>query len=154
MGVCTALIFGAKLAMAPLPNIEPVSLLIIIFTRFFGAKALIVIYSYTMLEGVFYGFGSWWICYLYVWAVLFLVVLLLREMDSAVGWAIVSGMFGLLFGALCSLTYVFILGPAGGLAYFLSGLTFDLLHCAGNFVIALLLYRPLTKVMDALRQAN
>ncbi len=145
--MCTALMFGSKVAMAALPNIEPVSLMIIVFTRCFGRRALLVIYGYVLLEGIFYGFGSWWICYLYVWAVLFAAVRLLRFLDSAVGYAVVSGIFGLLFGALCSLSYLFILGPAGALAYFLSGIPFDLVHCAGNFVLTLVLYRPLMRAM-------
>lgn len=147
LGVCTALMFGAKVAMAGLPNIEPVSLLVIVFTRCFKNRALLIIYGYVLLEGFFYGFGSWWVCYLYVWAVLFAAVRLLHSLDSAPGYAMLSGIFGLCFGALCSLTYLFILGPAGALAYFLSGIPFDLMHCAGNFVLALLLYRPLMRAV-------
>ena len=153
MGLCTALMFGSKVALASLPNIEPVSLLIILYTRFFGAKALGIIYTYVLLEGIFYGFGSWWLCYLYIWAVLFGVVMALRWMDSVIGWALISGLFGLLYGALCSFTYLFLLGPGGAWAYFLSGLGFDLAHCAGNVVMVLLLYRPLTKAMARIPRA-
>lgn len=147
LGVCTALMFGAKVAMTSLPNIEPVSLMIIVFTRFFKGRALLIIYAYVLLEGFFYGFGSWWICYLYVWAILFAAAWLLHSLDNALGYAMLSGIFGLCFGGLCSLTYLFVLGPAGALAYFLNGIPFDLAHCAGNFTLALFLYRPLMRAM-------
>ncbi|MEG1181634.1 MAG: hypothetical protein RSD39_06360, partial [Oscillospiraceae bacterium] len=64
------------------------------------------------------------------------------------GWAFISGIFGLLFGALCSIPYFFILGINGAIAYFISGLLFDLAHCAGNFAVALLLYKPLHSVIE------
>ena len=34
------------------------------------------------------------------------------------------------------------------LSYWVSGITFDLVHCAGNFVFTLTLYKPLYKVME------
>ena len=34
------------------------------------------------------------------------------------------------------------------LSYWVSGITFDLIHCAGNFVFTLTLYKPLYKVME------
>ena len=45
-----ALMFGAKMAMAALPNIEPVSLLVLVYTVVFGKKALGPIYVYVLLE--------------------------------------------------------------------------------------------------------
>ena len=38
LAVCTAVLFGAKEAMALLPNIEPVTLLLLLYTLFFGRK--------------------------------------------------------------------------------------------------------------------
>ena len=86
--------YAAKMAMAGLPNIEPVSLLVIVYTLVFGRKALLPIYIYVAVELVTWGFGLWNICYLYVWLVLFAVTTALRRMDSPLGWAVVSGAFG------------------------------------------------------------
>jgi len=69
-------------------------------------------------------------------------------MQSPIGWAAILGLFGLLFGALCSIPYFFILGPAGGLSYFLSGIPYDLLHCVGNAVSGLLLWKPVGKALE------
>ena len=56
-GMLGALTFGAKVAMAGLPNIEPVSLFVMLFAVTFGWKALYPIYLYVMLEILCYGLG-------------------------------------------------------------------------------------------------
>ena len=145
-----AVMFAGKMAMAGLPNIEPVSLLVILYTLVFGRKALWSIYLYVGLECAVWGLNTWSICYLYVWLLLYLLTRLLRNMDSPLGWAVVSGGFGLLFGLLCTPVQLVIGGWAYGLSWWLSGIPFDLAHCAGNFAMALLLYRPCRRALEAL----
>lgn len=139
-----ALMFAAKMALAALPNIEPVSLLVIVYTVVYGRKALYPIYVYVMLEVLFWGLGLWNLNYLYVWLVLFFLAMVFRNMKSPWGWAILSGTFGLSFGLLCTPVYLLTGGWAFGLSWWVSGIPWDVVHCAGNFVIALVLVRPLT----------
>ena len=61
-------------------------------------------------------------------------------------WAIVDGGFGLCFGALFAIPYIFF-SPAYAFSYWISGIPFDIVHCAGNFMIALLLFKPLDAAM-------
>ena len=46
--------------------------------------------------------------------------------------------------------YLFTGGLHFALSWWLSGIPFDLLHCAGNFVLAALLFVPLRKLLDKL----
>jgi energy-coupling factor transport system substrate-specific component len=147
-----ALMFGAKMAMAALPNIEPVSLLILVYTAVFGRKALYPIYIYVLLELMVWGLGLWNLNYLYVWLVLYLLGRLFRRMDSPWGWAILSGGYGLAFGLLCTPVYLVTGGWAYALSWWVSGIPFDVAHCAGNFALALVLYRPLTKGLGRLKR--
>jgi energy-coupling factor transport system substrate-specific component len=147
-----ALLFGAKMAMAALPNIEPVSLLILVYTAVFGRKALYPIYIYVLLELMVWGLGLWNLNYLYVWLVLYLLGRLFRRMDSPWGWAILSGGYGLAFGLLCTPVYLVTGGWAYGLSWWVSGIPFDVAHCAGNFALALVLYRPLTTGLGRLKR--
>jgi len=149
-GVLAALTFGAKMVMSGLPNIEPVSLMIMIFAVVFGKKGLYPMYVYVVMEFLFFGFGLWNINYLYIWLILFVAAWLLRKMESPVGWAILSGSFGLCFGALCGIVDIFIGGWGYALTKWMAGLNFDLWHCAGNFFIALLLFNPLRKLSEKL----
>ena len=151
-GILGALTFGAKVAMSFLPNIEPVSLLVMLYAVVFGRKCLYPIYLYVMMEILFYGIQLWNINYLYVWAILALGAWLLRGSDSPLAWAMLSGVFGLLFGALCAPVYLFSGGISFAVSWWVSGIPFDLLHCAGNFVMALVLFQPLKKLLERLYQ--
>ena len=75
---------------------------------------------------------------------------LLRKNRSAFLWAVLAAIHGLTFGAFCSIPYLFIGGWALALSYWVSGLSFDLIHCGGNFVLTLTLFKPLYRVMDKL----
>lgn len=142
--------FAGKMVMAGLPNIEPVSLLVILYTLAFGRKALWSIYLYVALECVVWGVNTWSISYLYLWFLLYLAARLLRNMDSPLGWAVVSGGFGLFFGLLCAPVQLCIGGWTYAVSWWISGIPFDLAHCAGNFALALLLYRPCRRVLSEL----
>jgi len=136
--------------MAMLPNIEPVSLMVMLFAVVFGRKCLYPVYLYVTMEILFFGLGLWNVNYLYVWLILAVAAYLLRGMESPLGWAMVSGVFGLLFGALCGIVDIFIGGFPYAVAKWISGIPFDIMHCAGKFVIALLLFRPMRQLMEKL----
>ena len=58
-GVLGALMFGLQVVMGPLPNIEPVSLLVILCAMVFGWKALYPVYAFVIMEVLYYGLGIW-----------------------------------------------------------------------------------------------
>lgn len=149
-GVLGALTFAAKYVMSFLPNIEPVSLCVMLFAVVFGKKWVYPVYLYVAMEILFYGISLWNINYLYIWTVLAVAAYLLRQMRHPLGWALVSGTFGLLFGALCGIVDVFIGGFGYAVTKWVSGIPFDILHCAGNFVIALMLFVPLRNLLEKL----
>lgn len=148
MGILTALLFMGQVVLSFLPNIEIVSLLILSYTLFLRRKVFFVIYSFVFLEGLLYGFGIWWFSYLYVWSIFACIVMFLHKNTSVLLWSIVSGFFGLSFGLLCTLPYLVAGGPAAAFSYWVSGLLFDIFHCTGNFVLCLLLFRPLHALLS------
>ena len=154
-GVLGALTFALQVAMAPLPNIEPVSLLVMIFAVVFGWKSLYPVYVFVAMEILFYGISTWNVYYLYVWTVLALVAILMRKSTNPLAWALLSGVFGLFFGALCGIVDIFIGGFAYAASKWVSGIPFDLLHCGGNFGIALIMFKPLRNLLEKLyRRTN
>jgi len=155
VGMMVAVIEACKLAMSALPNVELTSFWIILFVLCFGRRVLPAIPAFILIEGLIYGFGLWWFMYLYAWPLLAWGVHCLRKMDTALGWAMVSGLFGLLFGALCAIPYGVICGADGlasglraAFAWWVAGIPFDLAHGAGNFALMLALYRPMRRAMD------
>ena len=145
-----AMTFAAKYVMSFLPNIEPVSLCIMLYAVVFGKKWVYPVYLYVLLEILFYGISLWNINYLYIWAVLAIAAYCLRRMQGRLGWALLSAGFGLSFGALCGIVDVFIGGFAYALTRWVSGIPFDIAHCAGNFFLALLLFVPLRRLLEKL----
>ena len=149
-GMLGAVTFGGKLVMSGLPNIEPVSLFLMVFAVVFGWKALFPAGVYVAMEILVYGIQLWNINYLYVWPILVLIAYGLRSVQEPLIWAVVSGLFGLLFGALCAPVYLLTGGVHFAFSWWLSGIPFDLLHCAGNFTLALLLFAPMRKLLKQL----
>lgn len=155
IGLMVAVIEVSKFLLSGLPNIELTSFWLIMFTLYFGWRIVAVVPVFILLEGMIYGVHLWWIMYLYAWPVLVLVIWVLRKKASALLFAIVSGIFGLCFGALCAIPYFFIGLSSGGLSagvttavtWWIAGLPWDFAHCAGNFVILLVLYNPVGRAM-------
>lgn len=145
-----AILLVVQVMLGSLPNVELVSLLIIVYTLSIGRKTLAVIYLFALFEGLLYGFGIWWVMYLYVWTILYLVVRLLRQNNHKLIWAVVSGIFGLFFGLLCALPYAAAGGLGAGIAWWISGIPFDLLHGVSNFFVALVFLPPVLSTVQRL----
>ena len=149
-GMLGALTFGMKVVMAALPNIEPVSLMVMLFAVVFGIKGLYPTYLYVLLEILFYGINLWNINYLYAWAILFFCAYFMRKLKNPLWWACLSGVFGFLFGFFCAIAYIAIGGVSFAVAWWVSGIPFDITHAIGNLCIALILFVPLRKLLERL----
>jgi energy-coupling factor transport system substrate-specific component len=71
----------------------------------------------------------------------------------------VSAVFGLSFGALCAIPYLFTgtdlqSGLSIAFGWWVAGIPWDIAHCVGNFVLMLLLYKPLSNVMINLQKKS
>ena len=148
LSIACSLLIIAQLALAFLPNVELVSLLIIIYTLNFKNKALYVIYAFVIVEGIIFGFSIWWFAYLYIWLILFFLTVFLKKLSSSLFWATVAAIFGLMFGTLSSIPYFFIGGVTAVFAYILTGIPFDLIHCFSNFIIVFCLFKPLNNICN------
>lgn len=149
-----ALLFVVQVVLGFLPNIELVSLLVILYTRVYGWKALYPVYLFVALEGFFYGITTWFIHYLYIWAILVFVTRVLRRVEIPAVWTLLNTSFGFLFGPLCAVAYLFMGGPSAAVAYWISGIPFDLLHAVGNCITAIVLYKPLHHLLLRLQKST
>ena len=156
-----ALLYVSQVVLAPLPNVELVTLFIIVWTRVFRFGALPGIAVFILLEGLMYGFGIWFASYLYIWFILWGLVMLFpgevptgmkRMIVSTVLWAVLSGAYGMAFGTLTAFPWLLRGGISTALAYIAAGIPFDVTHMIANFVIALVLATPLTLLLTWLRQ--
>ncbi len=147
-----ALMFGSKVLMDALPNIHLVGMFTMVFTLVFRAKALIPIYIYVILVGVYSGF-VWWLPNIYTWAVLWgMTMLLPRKMPDKVAcfvYPAVCCLHGLLYGVISAPAMALILGCnfERTIALIITGIPFDINHGVGNLCAGMLVL-PLSKVLS------
>lgn len=147
-----AVMYASKMVMEVAPNIHLLGVLTVAYTVVYRKKALYPIYIYVLLNGIFSGFSTWWLPYLYVWAVLWGMVMLLPKkmpkMVQPVVYMAVCAMHGFLFGVLYAPVQaaLFGLGFEGTLAWIIAGLPWDILHGVSNFFCGMLIV-PIISVL-------
>lgn len=150
-----SLMFVSKIVMEALPNIHLLGMLTVTYTIVFRKKALIPIYTYVLLNGLFAGFNAWWVPYLYIWTVLWGITMLLpKNMPKAVAcvvYPVICALHGLCFGVLYAPVQAIMYGFTfeQTLAWIAAGFTFDVIHTVGNFAVGLLIY-PVSEVLKRL----
>ncbi|MBQ4312352.1 MAG: hypothetical protein K6G68_06285 [Oscillospiraceae bacterium] len=149
LGISLAILEAAKLTLDLLPNIEVVTLLFIVYTIFYGRKTLLVGIGFTVIECLLKGFNIWSLMYLYIWPLLIMLVFYANKHKVGyIFYCILSAFFGLFFGLFCSIPYLFIGGWSMALTWWIAGIPYDIIHCISNFVLCLLLFRPLCSIME------
>ena len=152
------IMFCSKLIMEALPNIHLLGTLTMVYTLTYRKKALIPIYVYVMLNGIYAGFNMWWVPYLYIWTILWAVTMLLpRKMPvkiAAVVYPAVCALHGFAYGTMYApaQALMFKMDITQTLAWIASGLPFDLIHGIGNLVLGLFIL-PLTKLLKRLEKS-
>lgn len=148
IGLLTAILYIGKLVFDFLPNVEVITTLLIIYSICFGKRATWVAFIFCMITGVMYGFGSWLLVYFVVYPGLTLLSRKFKKalLDSIFLRCLLSAAFGLSFGLWFALEWAAMYGISAGIAYYLNGVYFDLLHMIGNFVVMAVISDPLIRV--------
>lgn len=159
----SAMLTALKFALSFVPNVEVVTLLILVYGACFSiAYALPATLIFCAVEVAIYGVGSWVLLYFVYWPLLALFASLFLKgsrLPLALIFATVgSELFGVL-SACCDTLFCItsLVGDQIGkywVAYYLRGVVFDIIHIVSNFVVVLVLYKPLTLVCKKLAPQN
>ena len=147
-----AVMYASKVIMELAPNIHLLGVFTVAYTVVYRKKALYPIYTYVLLNGIFSGFAAWWIPYLYLWAILWGVVMLLpQNMPKKIRPIVYMGVcaaHGFLFGTLYAPAQALLYGMSfqGMIAWIIAGLPWDFIHGVSNFFCGLLTM-PLISVL-------
>ncbi len=153
------IMFISKVVMEGLPNIHLLGMLTITYTVVYRWRALIPIYIYVFLNGIFAGFASWWIAYLYVWAILWAATMLIPKRTpkklACVIYPLLCAAHGLFFGVLCAPAEAIIhhMSFQQTLAWISTGFVFDVIHTFGNLAVGLLVF-PLSEALRKLEDKS
>lgn len=156
-GLLGAMMFCSKIIMEVLPNVHLLALFIVTLTVVFRQKALYPIYVFVFITGLYGGFATWWLPYLYIWAVLWGSVMLLpRSMPywlAPIVYATVAALHGFLYGVLYAPAQALLYGMSfeGMVAWIVAGLPFDLLHGISNLICGFMIV-PFVKLLERLKK--
>lgn len=153
------IMFCSKVVMEFLPNVHFLAILTVTYTVVFRVKALIPIYIYVFLNGIYAGFALWWVPYLYLWTILWGVTMLLpKSMPKKIAvpvYMVVCGLHGMLFGTLYAPMQAIFFGLdfRGMIAWIIAGLPWDAVHGISNFFAAILVV-PLVTLLQKISQKS
>lgn len=141
-----ALMLVGKFTLEFLPNIHLVGMFIVLFTFVYRVKALLSIGVFVLVSGVIMGFGVWWWPYIYIWAILWALAMIIPKNISR-KWAmivfpVVCSLHGFLFGTLYAPFQAMAFGFnfKQTIAWIVAGLPFDAIHGVANFALGLLIW--------------
>lgn len=152
-GMLGGLMYISKVVMEFLPNVHLIGVFIVAITVVYRQKALFPIYIFIFLTGLFNGFSTWWVPYLYIWTVLWGFVMLLPQKVPVkfkpIMYMLVCALHGFLYGTLYAPAQALLFGLnfKGMIAWIIAGLPWDIVHGVSNFVCGILI----TPIISALR---
>ncbi len=158
-GMLGALMYVSKVIMEVAPNVHLLGVFTIAFTVVYRKKALYPIYTYVVLNGIFCGFATWWIPYLYLWTLLWGATMLLPQKlpkkAQPIVYMTVNACHGFLFGTLYApaQALLFGMGFRATIAWIIAGLPWDFVHGVSNFFCGLLIV-PIISLLRMLERST
>lgn len=167
-----ALLSGGKLALAVVPNVEIVTLLIAVFATTWGARyAIPAVIVFVLIETILWGFNTWVLSYLIHWNALALVYILAKPLINRLNIPLkivlstaIAVVMTALFGVLTSLIDTFLAIKPSGMVIATNdfwyrfavlygrGVVFFVIHIVSNAVMLAVGYVPLTTLLYKLRK--
>lgn len=136
-----------------IPNVQPVTDMIMIVTLTMGAGFGFALSALTMiLSNIYLGFGIWTIPQIMAYVGCVLVVILLDKTTPLKQhfWmqVIVATLLGYVYGLLINFGMSIWGGWSSFLGYVAGSFLFDTYHCLGNLGFYFVLYKPLTLALN------
>lgn len=153
-----SIMYASKIIMEFIPNVHLLGMFTMTYTLVYRKKALYPIYIYILLNGLFAGFATWWLPYLYIWTVLWGATMLLpKNIPSKIRplvYMVVCALHGFLFGTLYAPAQALLFGLNfhGMIAWIIAGLPWDMIHGISNFCCGILIV-PLASLLRRLENS-
>ncbi|QFT89448.1 hypothetical protein FIU87_12385 [Bacillus sp. THAF10] len=152
LGMLIALCVVGRIAFASIPNVQPVTAIIIICSFWMGPFAGVVLAAgTTFASNLVLGSGMWTLTQIFAWSAIGLMSGMLGLWKRKIPvflLSIFAGACGLLFGVVFAIQNM-VVGNAPFLPYYLAGLPFDINHAVGNVVFFIVLYPILSKLLQS-----
>ena len=147
-------VFG-RILLNPIPNVQPVTVLILLTGVHFGASRSIILASLVaLISNMYIGHGIWTFYQAGAWSTIGIIGAIfshsmLQEKQIKINVLAPIAIFSaFLFDWIVSLSALHTIPIELMPAYIFSGLPFDLLHAAGNLAFVAWLAEPISKLMQ------
>ena len=154
-GMLGALMYASKMMLELLPNIHLIGVFIVAITVVYRKKALYPLYIFVFITGLFSGFATWWLAYLYIWTILWGMAMLIPEnlpkKIAPIVYMTVCALHGIIYGVLYAPVQALIFGLDfdASIAWIVAGLPWDGIHAVSNFICGLLIVPIITVLRRA-----
>lgn len=161
IALLTATLTGGKFALSSIPNVEIITLLIMVYTIVFGLRiSLPTVLIFVTLEMFIFPFNTWVLSYYVYWPMLAIVTRLCSKLIKKNQYlfpALIAGVMTLFFGVLTSfIDACFYAGEQTILSMFVAiyvkGVTFFIIHFVSNVVVLAVAFLPLVKLLTKLKE--
>ena len=156
-------VFGVsgRILLDPIPNVQPVTVLVLLTGAYFGAPRAIALAATIALASnvMLLGHGPWTLFQAVGWGAIGLVGALMSSrivVDGRVRigpLAVIAAASGLAFNWFVSLSILLEAGSSMLVPYLLNGLVFDLYHVAGNVLFVAWMASPLGEMLSRHRSS-
>ena len=156
-------VFGVsgRILLDPIPNVQPVTVLVLMAGAYFGAPRAIALAATIALASnvMLLGHGPWTLFQAVGWGAIGLVGALMSRRIVVEGrvriglLAVIAAASGLAFNWFVSLSILLEAGSSMLVPYLLNGLVFDLYHVAGNVLFVAWMASPLGEMMSRHRSS-
>ena len=147
-------VFG-RILLNPIPNVQPVTVLILLTGIHFGASRSIILASLVaLISNMYIGHGIWTFYQAGAWSVIgvigaiFSSTMLSENKININVLAPIAIFSAFLFDWIVSLSALHVISIELMPAYIISGIPYDLLHAAGNLAFVAWLANPISKLMQ------
>lgn len=160
LAMIVAITHISRLAFGFLPNVQPVTVILMLLTVTFGlTDAIIVAFLSIVLSNITLGMGFWTVTQICAYSIIVLLTFFVKRIldvvpYSAIFWTLFAGLTGYLYGFVISFLQAPILGMnlQATIGYWLAGLLFDTYHAIGNVGFYILLSPILLPLFDRAKE--
>ena len=155
VGVMAATIECSKLALAAIPNVELVTLLIALYSYTFGSVGVCASFIFVLVEPLVWGFGSWFVSYLIYWPALAIVFWVLgrSRIKNRFTLTLIAVAMTFVFGIITSLVDIGIFSGSYDnfsyrfFIYYARGIWFYAVQIVTNAILFLTVFTPLSNLI-------
>ena len=152
---------SGRILLDPIPNVQPVTVLVLLAGAYYGAPRAIALAAIVALASnvMYLGHGPWTIFQAIGWGAIGLAGALSANLIVVEGrvrighLAVIAALSGLAFNWFVSLSILLEVGSSMLVPYLLNGLVFDLYHMAGNVLFVAWMASPLGEMMSRHRSS-